>query len=348
MSRARVLVGLALLVASPACSKKPDAAAAAAKAAAVAGLSAVPVDATTVISIDLTRVRNSPLVQRGVDSVIGRSPGLRERWTNLAQTCQLGLGAELRRVVIALGPAGTPAAPQPVLLVVLGSADEASFTACVRGVVGGGSGAVSAQASAQGGSAAGSAVTSQLSGGRTIYRVDDPGRQVWFTFGQADTMVLSTSESWLEAGVGVGAKVGTDPGWQALVGHADQGAPIWAAGAVPERVGARLVEFTSGAVAAGPRQFVGSLDPATGAAVELGAVMATAGDAQALFDLGQAQLMLGEKVAQRWGLGTLVAKVKGRLDGTVYRIGAGLSPDEVKQVLMVIDTPGASPQDARP
>ena len=104
-------------------------------------------------------------------------------------------------MVIALGPAGTPSAPQPVLLVVLGSTDEASFTACVRGVVGGGSGAVSAQASAQG-SAAGSAVTSQLSGGRTIYRVDDPGRTVWFTFGQADTMVLSTSEPWLEAGVG--------------------------------------------------------------------------------------------------------------------------------------------------
>lgn len=340
VTRTRLVAGAVIALAASACTKKQDAAAAA-KAAAVAGLSAVPVDATTVISVDLTRVRSSPLVQRGVDLVVGRAPGLRERWTELSQSCQLGLGAELRRLVIALGPAGTPAAPQPVMLVVLGSADEQAFTSCVRGVVGGGSGAVTAQA-------AGSAVTSQLSAGRTIYRVDDGPRQIWFTFGQADTMVVATSQAWLEAGVGTGAKVGTDPGWQGLVGHADQGAPIWAAGAVPERVGARMVEFTSGAVGAGPRQFVGSLDPASGAAVELGAVMASEADAKALFDLGQAQLMLGEKVAQQYGLGRLVGKVQGRLDGSVYRVGATLSQDEVKQVLMVIDTPGTSPQDARP
>jgi hypothetical protein len=336
---------VASLAAPWGCSKKSDAPPAVAPAVALAGLAAVPADATAVISVDATRVTSSPLVQRGVDLVVGRSPGLRERWTQLAAQCQVGLGAQVRRVVIALGPVGTPAAPQPVLLVVLGSIGEAQFASCARGVFGAGSGTVT---TAGGGSAAGSALVPTQVAGRNVYRVDDAGRSVWFTYGQPDTMVLSTSSAWLTAAVGGGAKVGTDAGWQALVGHADQAAPIWAAGAVTERVGAGLRKVTDGKVAAGPSQFVASLDPAAGAAVELGAVTAGPADAAALLELADAQLGLFEKVAQKWSLGHLVGKVNVRAEGPLFWVSAALSSDEVNQVLVVIDTPQASPQDARP
>ena len=264
----------------------------------------------------------------------------------VAAQCQLGLGAQVRRVVIALGPPGTVAAPQPTLLIVLGSIDEGQFARCVRGVVGAGSGS-------SGGSAAAGAggLTPTLVAGRNVYRLDyqldDGPHTVWFIYGQPDTMVLSTSQAWLDAAVGTGAKVGTDPGWQALVGRADQGAPIWGAGAVTERVGAGLLRATDGKLTAGPSQFVGSIDPSSGAAVELGAVMASTADASALFEVADAQVGLMQKVAQKWALGKLAGKLRTRAEGAIFWASATLTPDEVNQVLVVIDTPRASPQDAR-
>ncbi|MEZ4367932.1 MAG: hypothetical protein R2939_16875 [Kofleriaceae bacterium] len=324
-ARAALVVGALALATG--CSRKPEAAPA--PPLAVAGLSAVPADASAVISIDATRVHDSPLVARALGLLVGQAPGLRERWTALASRCQLALGGDVRRIVVALG--ARTAAPQPTMLVVQGAVDEARFAACLLATVGAGAGTV----------------TETKVDGRRRLVVRDAGRTVWLSYGQPDTLVASTSDAWLHAAVTSGPKVGSDAAWQRAVAQADQGAPIWAVGQVPSRVGDQLVRVAGGAVSAGPSLYTLAVDLAAGARVELGAVLASDADATALHELADGQLGLLAMAAQLRGLGPVVAKVRASVAGPVFRLTAGLSDAEAQSLLDLLD-PVAAPVDTAP
>src|SRR5690349_10318261 len=72
-------------------------------AAQVAGLAAVPASAEVVISADVPRVVDSPLVSRAVDQLMLRDPDLADRWQKLHDTCKLD-ATKLQHVLIAIGP----------------------------------------------------------------------------------------------------------------------------------------------------------------------------------------------------------------------------------------------------
>ena len=122
------------------------------------------------------------------------------------------------------------------------------------------------------------------------------------------------------------------------LGMSDQSAPAWLAARVDPRVGQGLVRVGRGAIGAGPKAVFGSLDPSGGVNAELGAVMSSAEDAKALESLATSQMGLMALAAQWKGLGPVVAATKVSRDGPVVRLRVGLSPDQVKQVVSVIDT----------
>src|SRR6188768_3857132 len=89
----------------------------------IAGLSAVPASATAVVVADVSRVIDSPLVDRAVDQLLLRDPVLRDRWQKLYNSCKLD-ARKLRHVVLAIAPHDKASGTGPVLMVVTGQIVE--------------------------------------------------------------------------------------------------------------------------------------------------------------------------------------------------------------------------------
>jgi len=297
----------------------------------VTGLAAVPAGASAVVGLDVTRLTSSELVARAVEQLLDRRPELAQRVASLEEACHLDVARNLTHVILASGPRAANGA-QPVLLVATGHLVEADLTACLTKQVGAGGGSV----------------TATTTGGRTVYQVKDGRRTVYYAFGQADTVVLSNDTAWLDKALGTGPKVLDDADMKAWIGMSDQTAPAWLAARVDPRVGAGLVRVGRGAIGAGPKAVFGSLDPGGGVSAELGAVMASDGDAKALESLATSQMGLMALAAQWKGLGPVVGATKVSRDGPVLRLRLALSPDQVKQVVSVIDTVPKGQQDAQP
>jgi hypothetical protein len=324
-----VVLGVAALAAVPACKKKPADEAA---ATAVTGLAAVPADAEVLISFDVVRLADSQLVQRGVELVLRGNPTLAGQWSRLAQACQIDARNQIRRVLLALAPATKEGVAQPGLMVISGELKEATLATCVKTAVGTGGGDVAAKTTR----------------GRTIYTVTEGNRIVFFGFGQADTVVLSSNAAWLEAALGPGPKLADTGALKPLVGRADQAAPLWAAGLPGAAITAPLVKSTAGAMKKGPQALFLSVDPSTGLRVELGVDFATEDDAKVLEQFANAQLPTLAMFAQIKSLGPLVAKVAATRAGTSVTIGLSASMAEVNQLLQAIDSPPENPQDSAP
>jgi hypothetical protein len=302
-------------------------------AAEVAGLSAVPVSADVVISADVARVAGSPIVSRAVDQLMIRDPDLADRWQRLHDSCKLDI-TRFSHLLLAIGPRGNQngVGTGPVLMVATGKVTENELVACVRAMVGSGGGDVTAKTVA----------------GHTLYQARDGSRIMFFSFGRADTVLLSSNEQFITEALSPGKKATDNAELGAWIALADQKAPVWAAGRADPSLRDRLVKVTNGALSAGPQAIVLSLDPTSGAKVDLGAVMASAADAKALESFSKSQIALLGMAAQKVSAGKLVDKIEVTSTGSVVHVRVALTLDEVNQLVSALDGKGSAAQDSSP
>ena len=300
----------------------------------ITGLAAVPATAQVLIAVDVTKLQDSPIIARAVEQLLMRDPALAAKWTEIQASCKFDLTKQVKRVMLALGPPAATAATGtgPVLMVANGTIVEPDLTSCVRTMVGKGGGTL----------------TVKTTGGRSLYQVKDGNREMFFSFGRPDTVILGTSESWVLEALGSGPKALDNPELRTLMPLADQNAPVWAIGKVDARVRQGLVGASGGALKAGPTAIVASLDPTTGAKLDLGAVMASGEDAKALESFANNELKVITMVAQMKSLGSIVAKIVVTAEGTVVRFRAPLTLDDVNQLLSVLDEKPAPEQVSPP
>lgn len=330
VSRRLAVVGsLALALCAFGCKKKS---ASDGPSAEVTGLAAVPASSEVVLAIDVQRVADSPLVDHAVDVLLQRDPNLADRWKQLHDRCKLDL-KNVNHVMLAIGPhPGPQPGTGPVLFIATGKLVETELAACVRSLVGTGSGGL----------------TASPLGNRTMYEAKDGNRVVYFAFGRPDTVIMSANRDAVAESLGTGKKITDNPDFTKWLAMVDQKAPIWAVGRVDERVKQGLVKVTNGAVTAGPSAMVVSIDPTAGAKIDLGAVMASPADAKALESFAKTQLAGLAMVAQAKSLGTVVDQVKITADASVVRFAANLDMPAVNQLISVLDGGGGSAQSPPP
>lgn len=306
--------------------KKP---APAAPPAPVAALTVIPADATAVVGMDIERLARSRLVARAVAQMFERDPELRGKLTALATACNLDLPTQIRQVHLAIGPV-TPGAPRASLLVATGALTEATVTRCLQAGVGGGE------------------VTVRQLGGRALYQLAAGGRAYHFGFGQDDTIVFGSSEAWVVAGLGDGAKVEASPVLGPALATVDRKASLWAVATIDPELGLALTHLSKGAIAAGPTVVAGTLDPLDGVRASATFTMKTAADARALAAYAGGELAVGGIAAAARGLGPALAKVKVTAEGAAVQVRVDLTDAEVKEVLSAIDRGRSAGQDAQP
>ncbi|MBA3397583.1 MAG: hypothetical protein H0T89_33475 [Deltaproteobacteria bacterium] len=328
MARGCAVIAIAVL--ATACGKQADRA----PAPELTGLAAVPSTAEVVIGVDVEKLGASPLVERAAAQLLLRDAQLAASWEHVREACKIDVQKQVKRLMIALGPAAPNARPGtgPVLMVATGALVETDLASCMRSLVGKGGGTL----------------TAKPLGGRTLYQVKEGNRTMFWSFGRPDTVVLGNTEAYVVEALGEGKKALDHPELAAWIKLADQNAPVWAVGRVSERVRQGLVRVTEGKLKAGPLAFVGSLDPTSGAKLDLGAVMSSGDDAKALESQAKTQLAGLVMIAQLKSLGTLVQKLVIAVEGSVVRFRASLSMDDVNHVLSMLDGGRPPAQDSPP
>ncbi|HTJ45571.1 MAG TPA: hypothetical protein VL463_25880 [Kofleriaceae bacterium] len=328
IARRAALAAIALSLGAIACGKSSRGGS---DARAVTGLGAVPSGVVAIVGIDVSRLAGSPLVVRAVDDLLARRPELTQRIDALEASCHLDLTNKVKRVILASGPREKDGTT-PVLLVASGQIAESDLTSCLEKSVGAGGGKVTAIAA----------------DGRTIYKIEEGRRQVYYAFGASDTVVLSNVQPWVEKALGAGPKVMDDAEMKAWIGMSDQAAPMWLAAKVDPKVGEGLVRVGNGQIHAGPKAVFASMDPSAGVRAELGAVMQSEDDAKALESFSKSQVGLLALAAQWKGLGPVVEKVVVARDSAVLRLRVSLDDKDVRDLFSAIDTTAVAPQDAHP
>ncbi len=294
----------------------------------VTGLAAVPATAHVVIGIDVGKLAASPIVSRAAEQLVLREPSLAESWAHVNEACKIDVLAQVKHVVLALGPPTVAAGSGAVLAVATGMFSEPDLATCVRQMVGKGGGAL----------------TSKNVAGRSLYQVKDGNRVMHFGFGRPDTIVLGTDEAWVIEGLSTNKKVLDNPemaGWLKLV---DQYGPVFAVGRVDERVGKGLVAASGGKLTKPVQAFYANLDPTSGAKALLGVVMPDAEAAKQLDSFANKELLMASVVAQIKSLGPVVQKLQTNVEGNVLRFTIDLTMDEVNQLLSVLDETSAPEQ----
>ena len=327
-----MVVACAALALAAACKKKREPAPA--PVVPIAALAAIPADAQVVVGIDVRRLADSRLVARAVDQMLVRDPELAARLERLARDCGVDVTRQVRSIHLALGPRpaqGTPGGP-PSLLVATGELTEPALTRCLQAGVGAGGGDLSVK---------------DLDG-RSLYKLTEGRRTLYFAFGQADTVVIGPSEPWVRAAVAPGAKVEASPVLGPLLSKVERTAAMWTVAAMDAELGASLAKITGGKVAAPPRALYGALDPTDGLRAQIAFAMGNEGDAEALVGFARSELALGALAAQSLGLGTVVARIVVEQKGAEAQVRAELTDAELKQVLAAIDRGRPTGQDAQP
>jgi len=291
----------------------------------VTGLAAVPATAQAVIAADVRALADAQIVARAIDRLLRQDLALRDRWADLQQHCKLDVPAQVRHVMLALGPSDGAAGSGPVVMIATGTLSEAELVACIPKVVGTGGGGL----------------TTKTVAGQSLYQVKDGQRVVYFAFRRPDMVVLGTRDTWVSEALGAGKKALDDPELARHLARADQDAPLWAVGRVDPRVGQGLVAASGGKLTEAPAAIVGAVDPREGARLDLGVVMASAEAAKALESFARAELAIAATAARLTSIGSLVDKLGISTDGPLVRFRASLTQAEVNQLLSVLDeTPG--------
>jgi hypothetical protein len=313
------VVGLA--IAGAGCGKK--ASPPSGPVAELTGLAAVPATAEVVVGVDVAKLADATVVARAADQLLLRNSVLAERWQRLRADCKID----------AIGPHAGPApGTGPVIMVVVGAIPEATLKDCVTKLVGTGGGTL----------------TGKPLAGRTLYLAKDGDRTMYFAYGRPDTIVLGADEAYVTEALGSGKKATDNPDlarWLALV---NQGAALWAVGRTDARVRDGLVRLTEGKLTAGPIAFTAMAELASGAALDLGAVMANPDDAKSLELYVKGELALLTAAAQWRSLGPVVGKITATVENDVVRFRAPLTIDDLNLLLSALDGGGLPAQDSAP
>lgn len=286
------------------------------------GLASVPATAEAVLGADVAKLAGSPVIDRVVDQLLRRNPGLSERWQRLEDGCKIDLGKQIRRVMLALGPhSGPDPGTGPVIMVVVGSIAEADLKDCVAKLVGGGGGTV----------------TGKAAFGRTLYLAKDGNRTMYFAYSKPDTIVLGSSEAYVTEALGAGKKAPDNPDltrWLALV---NQRSALWAVGRTDARVRDGLVQLTEGKLTSGPTAYTAMADLSGGANLQLGVVMSKPEDANNLKSYVKGELALLTTAAQWKSLGSVIGKITVIADHDVVHLRAPFTVEDLNQLLSALD-----------
>jgi hypothetical protein len=325
------VAALALVLAGWGCSKKPSPPSG--PPPELTGLAAVPATAEAVLGVDVAKLADAPVIDRAVEQLLLRDPVLSERWQRLHSDCKIAFDKQIKRVMLAIGPHAGPApGTGPVIMVVIGSIPEADLKDCVAKLVGGGGGAV----------------TGKPVFGRTLYLAKDGNRTMYFAYGRPDTIVLGSDEAYVTEALGTGKKAADNPElgkWLRLV---NQNSAIWAVGRTDARVREGLVRVTDGKVSGGPVAFTLTADLASGAKLDLGAVMSKPEDAKSLESYVKGELALLTAAAQWKSLGPVVGKVTVAIEADAVHFRAPLTVDDLNLLLSALDGGGTPAQDSAP
>jgi hypothetical protein len=335
--RAVAVVILAALVVAPACKrsnkKKKAKDVEPIKLADIAGLDAMPYDASVVIGAHAKVLAKSSLVARAVEQMFVRDPELRTRIDTYMRECKFDPAVDLDSVIIGMGDLPSPPVTAGrVVMAATGNFEEAQLASCVSRALQ---------------SDGGSLTTKQVLG-RTFYRADNPTtkRVVWFTFGTPRTVLVSSSEQWLTMAVDDGKRVLDNDRLAAEIERANrEGAGLWMAGELAGRTGQGIVTLTRGAVSKPPASAYGFIDLSDGIRGELAVVMTSEKDVKGAISYIKPQLEVLAMMAQGRALGRLVSKVGVDSEAATVYLRVSLTEDELKQALSRIDTKGGPTQD---
>ncbi len=271
---------------------------------------ALPAETKAIIGVDVARVAASPLAVRAVRGLLAADPETRTKLDGLLARCRLDPVADLKTIVVAM------AGPEDVAAVVTGRVDEKALVACIRET---------------------SAVEQR---GRVYASTGKDGQKVFFAFGGEPSMVLATTEAWLGKIMDpAAAKVGGATA--ARLAKVSPKAALWGVGELPPGVGQKLVELSHGQLTAPASAVTFEVELGAGVAGSLVAEMASADDADKLAVLLKSQLGWAAVLAQRWGLGRLVAKAQVHTEqheqGQGVRVSLKLDEKELGEVAAVLD-----------
>ncbi|WP_428265123.1 hypothetical protein [Haliangium sp.] len=323
------VLAVALCLTVGACKdKRPDTETKAKAVPARTGLDAVPASVRVVLGIDVQEVAGSWLVERAVQQMFLRDPGLEARVQRLVKACRLRPADDLYHLLIALGADDDV---DEALLVATGVFSEPDVATCVEHSL----------------TEDGGVLARVEVGGRRLYRADgragggEVGDSLWFTFGDPTTLIAATSQEWLLQAVGDGPKVMGAKPMATWIERAEPEAGIWAAGVVDGRIGADLVEVSRDQISAPPVGMYGHLRLRHGLAFELAAVTASPADAKILAEQARAQIGIGALAMQRYGLGPVVSRLQVEAADEILYLRLELSKEELRDVLSRLDTAGA-------
>lgn len=325
-ARIGVAVALIALLAAGCKKKKPPPIAGAAP---IAALAAIPADATLVIGLDVGQLANSALVARALSQLFVRDPDLAQRFERLARDCGVDVTRQVRAVHLAMAPGGTGPVRRS-LLVATGDLDEAALTRCLQAGIGSGGGDVTVK---------------QL-GARSLYKLTQGRRVVWFGFGAADTVVIGPDEAWVVSALGDGPKIETSKELAPRLKYADTSQAIWFVALMDADLGGQLVKITQGAIGAPPAAVWAELSPDDGLRAHAAFEMTSNADATALAGFAKQEILVGGMAAQAWGLGPAVGAVEVTAQGGVVHFRVQLSDEELKDVLAAVDSGSTRGQDA--
>lgn len=318
----------ALSAAGPGCGKRESAPAG--PAPELTGLAVVPASAEVIVGAELGKLAGSPVVERAAEQLLLHDAALAERWQRIRAECKIDVGKQIKRLMLALGPATDAVGTGPVLMVAVGALPEPDLKDCVTRLVGTGTGSV----------------TGKSVLGRTLYVVRDGNRTMYFAYTRADTIVLGASEAYVTEALGTGKKAPDNPDmtrWRALV---NQNAPLWAVGRTDPRIRDGLVQLTEHKISAGPVAFAASADLADGAQLALHVVMSAPEQAKSLETYAKTELALLTAAAQMKSLGPVVGKIAVTSDASVVQFRAALSVEDLNQLLSMLDE-GSTPAQNR-
>jgi len=286
-----------------------------------------------VIGADVGKLAGSPIVERAIEQLLLRDATLSRAWESVREGCKINITKQVKHVMLVLGPTPQGGRPGtgPVLMIATGNIPEADLSDCVGKLVGKGGGSVTGRAVA----------------GRTVYQVKDGARIMFFAFSRADTVVLGTSEPFVIEAIGANKKALDHPELAAWLKLVDQNAPVWAVGRVDDRVRKGLVGVLPG-LKAGPSAITGSIDPRNGAILELGAIMASAEDANQLESFANTQKKLIAMASQKMALATIINKIGIQGGGSIVRFRAPLDMADVNHLLSMLDGGGPPAQSSPP
>jgi hypothetical protein len=321
-------LGLAIL-SGPACKDREKKAEPRPVPVDVTGLAAVPAGVRAVVGINVEAIADAWLIERAVEQMFLRDPGLAARVDDLITACRFDPAKDLRTLTLALGAGANQ---EQALMVATGNFSEPEVAACVRSSL----------------AEDGGTLTESEVEGRRFYQASarsDRADSVWFTFGDPTTLVAATSSEWLAEAVGKGDKVLSKQPMAGWIERADPNAGIWAAGALDEKIGGELVALVGGLVSAPPRALLGHIHLKDGLSLSLSAITASADDARALVALTNKQLRVGALALQRYGLGPVVSKLTVEAEDDTLHLRFALTEEELKDVLSRIDTTPEPEQD---